>query len=97
MLRKFDYSKLPSSLVCGEEEIAGYREVLRLIHENYDHIPIRPNIILQLQRKDRSPASDTAVCPGFFVYTSFSGRQRTNEPPPYPSFALSFGLSCFPT
>jgi Fic family protein len=34
----------------SEEEIAGYREVLRLIHENYDHIPIRPNVILQLHR-----------------------------------------------
>jgi len=33
-----------------EEEIAGYRETLRLIHENYDHIPIRPNIILQFHR-----------------------------------------------
>ena len=34
----------------SEEEIAGYREVLRLIHENYDHISIKPNIILQLHR-----------------------------------------------
>ena len=34
----------------SEEEIAGYREVLRLIHENHDHIQLRPNIILQLHR-----------------------------------------------
>ena len=34
----------------SEEEIAGYREVLRLIHESYDHIPINPNTILQLHR-----------------------------------------------
>ena len=34
----------------SEEEIAGYREVLRLIHENFDHIPLRPNTILQLHR-----------------------------------------------
>jgi Fic family protein len=34
----------------SEEEIAGYREVLKLIHESYDHIPLRPNIILQLHR-----------------------------------------------
>ncbi|GHU70504.1 cell division protein Fic [Spirochaetia bacterium] len=34
----------------SEEEIAGYREVLTLIHESYDHIPLRPNIILQLHR-----------------------------------------------
>jgi Fic family protein len=32
----------------GEQEIAGYREVLSTIHESYDYIRIRPNIILQL-------------------------------------------------
>ena len=119
MKRKFDYSKLPQSLVCGEimallsavhefkgrqdlfvqtradvltrllqvariqstgssnriegifttddrlralvlmeteprsrseEEIAGYRDVLRLIHESYNHISLTTNIILQLHR-----------------------------------------------
>lgn len=34
----------------SEEEIAGYREVLTTIHENYDHIRPRPGIILQLHR-----------------------------------------------
>ena len=34
----------------NEREIAGYRDVLNTIHENHDHIPIRPNIILQLHR-----------------------------------------------
>jgi Fic family protein len=34
----------------SEEEIAGYREVLSLIHESYGHISPRPNIILQLHR-----------------------------------------------
>lgn len=34
----------------SEQEIAGYREVLNTIHENYDHIIIRPNIVLQLHR-----------------------------------------------
>jgi len=34
----------------SEEEIAGYREVLRLIHESYDHIPLKPNVILQFHR-----------------------------------------------
>jgi len=33
-----------------EQEIAGYREVLSTIHENYDYIVPRPNIILQLHR-----------------------------------------------
>lgn len=31
-----------------EEEILGYRNVLNLIHESYDAIPIRPSYILQL-------------------------------------------------
>lgn len=34
----------------SEREIAGYRDVLATIHENYDYIPVRPNIILQLHR-----------------------------------------------
>ena len=34
----------------NEEEIAGYRDVLATIHENYDYIDIRSNIILQLHR-----------------------------------------------
>ena len=34
----------------SEREIAGYRDVLNTIHENYDFIPVRPNMILQLHR-----------------------------------------------
>jgi len=34
----------------SEREIAGYRDVLNTIHESHDHIPIRPNMILQLHR-----------------------------------------------
>ena len=33
-----------------EQEIAGYREVLATIHESYEYINLRPNIILQLHR-----------------------------------------------
>ena len=33
-----------------EKEIAGYRDVLNTIHENYEFIPINGNIILQLHR-----------------------------------------------
>lgn len=33
-----------------EAEIAGYREVLNTIHENYDYITLSSNIILQLHR-----------------------------------------------
>lgn len=34
----------------NEEEIAGYREVLNTIHENYDYIVPRANVIIQLHR-----------------------------------------------
>ena len=34
----------------SEKEIAGYRDVLAIIHESYEYIPIRSNMILQLHR-----------------------------------------------
>ena len=34
----------------SEREIAGYRDVLTTIHENYAYIPLRPGMILQLHR-----------------------------------------------
>ncbi len=34
----------------NENEIAGYRDVLATIHENYDYIPPRASVILQLHR-----------------------------------------------
>lgn len=34
----------------NEKEIAGYRDVLATIHNNYNHIPLAPNTILQLHR-----------------------------------------------
>ena len=34
----------------SEREIAGYRDVLTTIHENYDFIPVRSGMILQLHR-----------------------------------------------
>lgn len=33
-----------------EQEIAGYRDVLNIIHKNFDAIPITPNYILQLHK-----------------------------------------------
>ena len=33
-----------------EEEIAGYREVLNTIHENYEYITLKSSVILQLHR-----------------------------------------------
>ena len=34
----------------AEEEIIGYRNVLNLVHENYDVLPVRSNYILQMHR-----------------------------------------------
>lgn len=34
----------------NEREIAGYRDVLGTIHENFSHIPVRDTFILQLHR-----------------------------------------------
>lgn len=34
----------------SEKEIAGYRDVLNTIHQNYDYIPVRSSILLQLHR-----------------------------------------------
>ncbi|MCI5920344.1 MAG: IS66 family insertion sequence element accessory protein TnpB [Roseburia sp.] len=34
----------------NEREIAGYRDVLNTIHENFTHIPIRDTFILQIHR-----------------------------------------------
>ncbi len=33
-----------------EQEIAGYRDVLAIIHDNHDYIPVKPSMILQLHR-----------------------------------------------
>ena len=44
----------------SEREIAGYRDVLNTVHENYDYIPIRPGMILQLHR-DLYKFSSTSI------------------------------------
>ncbi len=40
----------------NEGEILGYRDVLNIIHENYEHIPIRASYIRQLHRDLLRPA-----------------------------------------
>ena len=44
----------------SEREIAGYRDVLNTIHENYGFIPVRPGMILQLHR-DLYKFSNSAI------------------------------------
>jgi len=34
----------------SEQEIAGYRDVLRTIHTNWEHMPFTPDLVLQLHR-----------------------------------------------
>lgn len=48
----------------SEREIAGYRDVLNTVHENYDYIPIRSGMILQLHR-DLYKFSNTAIGDSF--------------------------------
>lgn len=43
----------------NEEEIAGYRDALAIIHENFDYITITPNFILQLHKILFSHCSET--------------------------------------
>ena len=44
----------------SEKEIAGYRDVLRTVHESHDYIPVTGNIILQLHR-DLMRYADTGM------------------------------------
>ncbi len=44
----------------NEREIAGYRDVLNTVHENYGYIPVRPGMILQLHR-DLFKFSNSAI------------------------------------
>ena len=48
-IKKLVYDKT-TPRTRDEQEIAGYRDVLATIHENYDYIPVNPSMILQLHR-----------------------------------------------
>ncbi len=52
----------------SEREIAGYRDVLATIHENYEFIPVTPNTILQLHRDLYS-----------YQATGFGGRWKDSD------------------
>ncbi|MCC8151459.1 MAG: Fic family protein [Lachnospiraceae bacterium] len=75
----------------SEQEIAGYREVLSTIHESYEYINPRPNIILQLHRDLYSYAgsggnyknSDNVI-----AETDAEGHQKTRFIP-VPAFQTS--------
>lgn len=52
----------------NEFEIAGYRDVLNTIHNSYEHIPIKPSVILQLHRDMNK-----------FNSSSMGGRYKIND------------------
>jgi len=70
----------------NEREIAGYRDVLATIHENYEYIPITPNTILQLHRDLYSfqPAGiggHWKNCDNFIAETDTAGRKHIRFTP----------------
>ena len=64
----------------SEQEIAGYREVLKTIHENYEFMALNPNLILQLHRDLYSFSSGGGVfknADNFISETDANGNQVT--------------------
>ena len=87
----------------SEQEIAGYREVLATIHESYEYINLRPNIILQLHRDLYSYSQGTAGgcyknSDNVIAETDAEGHQKARFVP-VPAFQTSEAMeelcSCF--
>ena len=65
-----------------EQEIAGYRDALNIIHENYDVIPVTPNYILQLHKimyghMDNPMAGKTKNVQNYIVAECADGKMQT--------------------
>ena len=65
-----------------EQEIAGYRDVLNIIHENFDAIPISRNYILQLHKilyshMNNPPAGQTKTVQNYISATYPDGHSET--------------------
>jgi Fic family protein len=77
----------------SEEEIAGYREVLALIHDNYNQITLSSNIILQLHR-DLYSYSQSSVggqyknADNLIIETDRDGQEKVRFTP-VPAFQMS--------
>lgn len=72
-----------------EEEIVGYRDVLNLIYENYNYIPILPNYILQLHgilfsHSTKSIGGKFKNVQNYISATDKSGHTYTLFTPPAP-------------
>jgi Fic family protein len=70
----------------SEQEIAGYRDALATIHESYDYIHPRPNVILQLHRQLFSYAQSTIggsykINDNFITETDANGNERIRFTP----------------
>ena len=87
----------------SEQEIAGYREVLATIHESYEYISPRPNIILQLHRDLYSYSQGAAGgcyknSDNVIAETNAEGHQKARFVP-VPAFQTSEAMeelcSCF--
>ena len=70
----------------SEEEIAGYREVLSIIHENYEYITPRVNTLLQLHKTLYSYAGSSVGgqfknTDNIIAETSADGKQRVRFQP----------------
>ena len=70
----------------SEQEIAGYREVLSIIHESYEYITPRPNVILQLHKdlysySDRTAGGSYKNSDNFIAERDSEGKQRVRFVP----------------
>lgn len=70
----------------NEQEIAGYRDVLATIHESFDYIHLRPNIILQLHKQLYSFARSSIggnykISDNFITETDADGNERIRFKP----------------
>ena len=70
----------------SEQEIAGYREILAAIHESYEYITPRPNVILQLHRDLYSYSQSTVGgsyknSDNIIMETDAEGHQKTRFVP----------------
>jgi len=70
----------------NEQEIAGYRDVLATIHESYDYIYPRPNIILQLHKQlysfsQSSIGGSYKNADNFITETDADGNSKTRFTP----------------
>ncbi|MCL2425154.1 MAG: Fic family protein [Oscillospiraceae bacterium] len=70
----------------NEQEIAGYRDVLATIHESFDYIHLRPNVILQLHRQLYSFARSSIggsykISDNYITETDADGNERIRFKP----------------